>query len=205
MNASGLDAVLARPDVWRGRRAAWAACEPTGYAWLDAAMDGGWPVGVLIECLGECGPGAEMTLFLPVLKRLMQNGKVIFIDPPHWPYAPALLQADMALSRLLLVRSASPAEWLWAGVQSLESGTCRMVLLWGDNPSQRTLRRLQLAAEDSQALAVLLRPSGAARQASPAALRLAVRSHPNSGLNIDVLKCHGRPPCVVHLPDAGPA
>lgn len=202
MSAPGLEAVLARSDVWKGHRAAWAEFHPTGFDKLDAALDGGWPVGVLIECLGEHGPGGQIALFLPILKQMMRgDGRVMLIDPPFWPYAPALVQAEMALSRLLVLRPASTADWLWAGVQCLESGACRAVLLWNDDPGHRALRRLQLAAESHYALAVLFRAPSAARQASPAALRLAVRPHPECGLNIDVLKCHGRPPQTLQLSD----
>lgn len=205
MSAPGLDSVLQRPDVWRGRRAGWGECHATGFGRLDAALGGGWPVGVLVECLGECGPGGEMTLFLPIVKRLLDSGRVMLIDPPHWPYAPALVQADMALSRLLLLRPESQTDWLWAGVQCLESRACRAVLLWSDAPGQRGLRRLQLAAEGGHTLVVLFRPPSVAGQASPAALRLVVRAHPEDGLSAEVLKCRGRPPSVVDLPDTGAA
>lgn len=204
MSAPGLDAVLARPDVWRGvwrgRHATWAQCEPSGFARLDRALGGGWPVGIFIECMNKSDVGVEMALFLPVLKQLMEQGRVVLINPPYWPYAPALAQADMALSRLLVLRPDTDADCSWAAVHCLHSDTCRAVLLWRDRLHHRLLRQLQLAAEDSRALVVLLRPPAAARQHSPAILRLIVQATAKHELSVQVLKCRGRPPCEVLLP-----
>ena len=59
-----------------------------------------------------------------------------------------------------------------------------------DRPDQRSLRRLQLAAETGNALAVLYRPRRAADTASPAALRLELEPTA-TGLHIRVLKRRG--------------
>lgn len=199
MSQAELDAVLARPDVWRGRQATWAECESSGFATLDAALGGGWPLGVLIECMGKQTAGTAITLFLPVLEKLMRQGRVVFVKPPCWPYAPALAQAGMALPRLLVLRPESLADWIWAAVQCLRSDDCRAVFLWQDELDYRVLRQLQLAAESSHALVVLLRPLTAIRGRSAAAVRLSVHSVAPRMLQLHLLKCHGRAPCKLEL------
>ncbi|HEX5313894.1 MAG TPA: translesion DNA synthesis-associated protein ImuA [Gammaproteobacteria bacterium] len=197
MIVSALEAVLARPDVWRGAAAHWAETLPSGLAALDAALGGGWPLGVLGDCLVQCEAGG-MALFLPALARLTREHWAVLISPPHVPYAPALAQAGVDLSRLLVLRPPSD-ERLWAALQCLESGACSAVFLWGGDGGLRDFRRLQLAAEESRVLAVLFHVRDEHR---PAALRLAVRPRPEGGLVVELLKCRGRPARRIELPDA---
>lgn len=197
MNAA-LDSVLARTDVWRGSGNAWREMLPTGFDPLDACLGGGWPLGALAECLIAHPGGGEMSLFLPALARTTRHKGAAFVAPPYLPYAPALAQANIDLSRLLILQPHDTADGLWAAVRCLASGACRMVLIWAGRLGGRGLRRLQLAAEEGGALAVLFRPLSAANRPSPATLRLAVRPAP-SGLIIEILKCRGRPACTLSL------
>lgn len=203
MNAA-LDSVLARPDVWRGGGTTWREALPTGFDSLDACLGGGWPLGALAECLVTHPGGGEMLLCLPALARVTRQQGAAFVAPPYLPYAPALAQAEINLPRLLILQPRDSADSLWAAVQCLASGACRMVLLWADRLDGRALRRLQLAAEESGALAVLFRPASAAHRPSPATLRLAVRPD-SSGLSIEILKCRGRSACTLSLQNLAPA
>jgi hypothetical protein len=205
VNTDALDAILARPDVWRGGEMTWTETLPTGFSDLDAGLGGGWPVGALIDCLLAREAIGEMALFRPVLTQVTREGWVVFVDPPHLPYAPALAQAGMTLSHLLVLSPRPGTDWLWAAVQCLQSGACRAVLGWAGNLSNRSLRRLQLAAEDGHALVILFRTCTDVRQPSPAALRLVVHPRPERGLIVDVLKCRGRAPCRIDLPNVAPA
>jgi len=54
---------------------------------------------------------------------------LVWIAPPHEPYAPALAQQGIELTRLLVVRPAGATEALWAAEQALGSGVCAAVLL----------------------------------------------------------------------------
>ena len=183
--------VLQRQDIWRGGQRAAAADHllPTGNAALDAAI-GGWPRGTLVELLTDHAGIGEVTLLLPALAALARERHIVFVAPPHIPYAPALAAAGVNLSRLLWLRPAGAADMLWAMEQSLRSGVCGAVLGWPARPDQRSLRRLQLAAETGNALAVLYRPRRAADTASPAALRLELEPAA-AGLHIRVLKRRG--------------
>lgn len=186
----GLDDLLQRSDIWRGgAHAATDHVLPTGHAALDAAI-GGWPRGALTELLTDSQGIGEVSLLLPVLAALSRKRWVVFIAPPHIPYAPALAAAGIDLARFLWLRPGNEADALWAMEQSLRSGVCGAVLGWPARADHRALRRLQLAAETGNALAVLYRPRRAAADASPAALRLELTSA-TGGLRIQALKRRG--------------
>ena len=184
-----LDAALRDARLFRGGRALLDRRDglPTGIAALDAALPwGGFPRGALTELLhGRDGLG-ELDLLLPALHRLTaDDARVALIAPPYLPYAPALLQAGLPLSRLAWI-AAPPERTLWAAEQCLRAGCLGGVLLWSPTGDDRALRRLQLAAEQGGAQAWLFRPLKHALNASPAALRLRVARG-----QVDVLKCRG--------------
>jgi cell division inhibitor SulA/protein ImuA len=189
-----LAALLARSDIRRGGAIAQVASPsvPTGFAALDAELPGGgWPTGCLIECLPDHDGIGELRLLGPALARLSRaGGRLAWIAPPHLPYAPALDAAGIALARLLIVRAASAHDTLWATEQALRSAACSAVLVWPDAARYADLRRLQLAAERSRALAVIFRAPRAEREASPAALRLALHTAAG-GLAVRIFKRRG--------------
>jgi len=171
---------LAR-QVWRGGQLGRAAgvAVPTGQALLDAELPGGgWPVGALTELLlAQHGMG-EIRLLAEALRRLTAAGpasrQVLLIGPPYQPYAPALAAWGIALERVIWVRG--PAQQaLWAAEQALKHSGVGAVLLWLSKVPTAALRRLQVLAQDGQALLFLLRPASAASQSSPAPLRILCR------------------------------
>jgi hypothetical protein len=200
-----LDALLDNPAIWRaGEPAANAGPECIGsdYPALDAALPGGgWPRGALTEVLYDHSGIGELRLLMPALARLShQGGWIALVAPPHIPYAPALRQYGIDLSRVLLIHPNSRTDSLWALEQALRTGTCGAVLAWPRQIDDRSLRRLQLAAEAGDTLGVLFRETSAAEQPSPAALRLRV-SRDEQGRNAQarILKCRGGTRCD-HLP-----
>jgi cell division inhibitor SulA/protein ImuA len=176
--ASGpqLDAVLNHPAVWRGSDYARVAPGvPTGFAELDAQLPGsGWPTGAITEIYAERAGLGEVQLTMPAAAKLTQSGRwVTLIAPLHVPYAPALAHHGVRLEKLLLVETRSAEDNLWACEQALRASCCGAVLLWQDHVHERSLRRLQLAAESASSSLFLFRSSRVA-PASPAALRLHV-------------------------------
>jgi len=181
--ASSLADILADARVWKLKdasanpssfRPAWS----TGRRALDARLPGGgWPTASLIEVLlGAPGLG-EIQLFLPALVQCQRKASgdtpwLVWIAPPHEPFAPALAQEGIELARLIVVRPTTATEALWAAEQTLSSGVCAAVLLWLKGTDDRWLRRLKLAAEAGGALGVLFRPERHRFESSPAALRL---------------------------------
>jgi hypothetical protein len=172
---------LAR-QVWRGGQLGRSANRvvPTGHAALDAELPGGgWPVGGLTELLlAQPGIG-ELRLLRPALQALTADGPqaryVALIAPPYLPYAPALAAWGIALERVIWIK-ADARQALWAAEQTLKHEGLGAVLLWLPTVRADALRRLQVMAQDGQALAFLLRPAGAAAQSSAAPLRILCRA-----------------------------
>ena len=195
--------ILADARVWKLKdtsvnlppsRPVWS----TGRSALDARLPGGgWPTASLVEVLlGTAGLG-EVQLFLPALVECQRRAVVapwlVWISPPHEPYAPALAQQGIDLSRLLVVRPASATEALWAAEQVLSSGVCAAVLLWLRGTDDRWLRRLKLAAETGGALCVLFRPERHRFESSPASLRLLL-TQGEPDIHLELVKVQGGRP-----------
>jgi hypothetical protein len=193
-------ALLADPRLWTARDLAQAPTAPSGHARLDAELPGGgWPCGALTELLLERPGIGELTLLAPALAQLSAQGqRIALVNPPYRACAPAWVQLGVALEQLLLIEAPSPADGRWCAEQALRSRGFGAVLAWPRAAGERDLRRLQLAAEEGGALAFLFRPPAAARQSSPAALRLQL----SAGLQIQILKSRGGRPRTVQLPIA---
>lgn len=195
-----LDSLLHERRVWRGRSAPLPGSrQSTGYAWLDAVLpSGGWPEAALSEILLPAEGVGELRLLWPSLARLTQAGeRVVLIAPPHVPYAPAWQAAGVDLRQLQVVQATELRDALWASEQCLRSGSCGAVLCWPQLADDKALRRLQVAAESGQTLGFASRPLQAARNPSPAALRIAIDAQP---AQVRVLKCRGGMPPSRPLP-----
>ncbi len=183
---NAIDKLLAeRSDLWRGDRVRRGDVLSTGRTALDRCLAGGWPRHGLIELLPERSGSGELELLLPALAGLTRHDRMVpFIAPPLVPCPQALQAAGLDLSRLLIVRDCKHASW--CAEQCLKSGLCGAVVLW-PQPGQanaRTLRRLQLAAGESDSSLFLLHPPGAKPTPTPATLRLAV----HAGGDIEILR-----------------
>jgi cell division inhibitor SulA/protein ImuA len=206
-----LEKLLENPRVWRGSSHANTRTGlASGYPELDRYLPGGgWPPAALTEILtGQYGIG-ELRLLMPALAQLSagetepvydeysEPGWIAWIAPPFQPYAPALQQSGIDLSRMLIVRPKDDSELLWSAEQALSSGTCAAVLLWPDRLDDRASRRLQLAAEKGRSWAIAFRPLAARQQASAAALRLELQST-GQGTRVHILKSRGGRPTVLN-------
>ncbi len=207
---SALDSLLQHPGIWRGNQRAQTSEDalPTGFAELDELLPGGgWPRGALTEILAEREGIGELRLLLPALVRASgQNKWLVWVAPPHVPYAPALAAAGVELKRLLVAMPQSADDAWWTVEQALRSGASSAVLAWLKSPDERRMRRLQLAAETGHAWGVLFRRADAAQQRSPAALRLLLEAAAD-GLAVHILKRRGgqvHQPVLLNLsPDHG--
>lgn len=201
-----VSALLADPRLWTAHVRAALATMPTGHRALDAELPGGgWPCGALTELLHERPGIGELTLLAPALTRLSaQASRIALVNPPYRACASGWHQLGVSLEHVLLIEAPSRGDARWCAEQALRSTACGAVLLWPDAIDERELRRLQLAAEAGGALAILFRPVGAARQSSPAALRLQLAPSPRpqpleAGLRIDILKSRGGRPRALQL------
>lgn len=209
-DSASLEQLLANPKVWRGRGRSSQRCGlSSGYEILDRHLpEGGWPQQALTEILiGDYGIG-ELKLLMPALASLSleqssaeyrEPGWIAWVAPPFQPYAPALKQCGVDLSRMLIVRPRDNNEALWSAEQALSSGTCAAVLLWPESLDDQASRRLQLAAEKGHSWAIAFRPLSARTQPSAAALRIELQPGVNA-TRLHILKSRGGRPAVIHFP-----
>ena len=192
---ASLQDILSRQPVWRGGALSPATpAVPSGFAALDRELPGGgWPVGALTEILAEREGMGELQLVLPALATLtVEDKRIAWLAPPHLPYAPALAAAGVRLESLIVVRPRGRRDALWAAEQVLRAGACHALLAWLPSARYVDLRRLAVAAAASPGFAVLFRPAAAARESSPAVLRLALESS-DGRLAARILKRRGLP------------
>lgn len=194
-----LSRLLEHPAIWRGRNAARTRTLPTGFAALDEGLPGGgWPRTGLIEILPTCFGAGELALLLPALAAATRRPEArwcAWVAPPLQPFAPALARSGVALERVLVVQTTRKREFggkivLWSFEQTLRSGACDIALAWLRSAQPRQIRRLHLAAQQGGTLGVLFRPREAARDSSPAALRVAVEPVA-AGARVTLLKSRG--------------
>jgi protein ImuA len=211
-----LQQAINRSDTWRGRHShfqghsisANSACHgttglPTGYSTLDTQLQQeGWPLDSTIEILSDGSGLGAMGLFLPAMEQLSEQGRwQVFIAPPYMPYAPLLAARGINTEQVLLVHPQSREDLLWATEQALRSTTCSAVFSWLGAQDYRysELRKLQLAANSGDSLAVLFRPNQASHNHAPASLRLQMREY----RKIHILKQRGGNQAIdVELPPA---
>ena len=191
--AVSVDELLQRNParLWRARGSGAGGAAPsglpTGHAALDACLPGGgWPRQGLVEILSDQRGIGELQLLMPALARL--RGCIAWVSPPCVPYAPALAEWGVDVGRVLVVHGAGATEWAMS--VALRSEACSAVLGWAACRDRQSLRRLQLAAEQSRCLAVLFRGLAAGREPSPAVLRIALEGT-SDGLEARVLKSRG--------------
>jgi hypothetical protein len=192
MPSPSVAALLEHPAIWR---ASDCAREPvtfaSGFAALDALLPGGgWPEALTEIALAREGIG-EIALTLPALARVQANGRdVVWVDPPHRPYAPALAAGGLDLARLVVVRCREAREQLWAYEQALRAPECGAAFAWLARNDERVLRRLAVAAREGRTWGVLWRRPGQRASAAAAPLRLALA--PRDGkLAVHVVKRRG--------------
>lgn len=186
-----IDSLLRRDDLWLASQ--WQQPQqgiPTGMGALDSQLSQqGWPKQGIIEVLQpEAGQGETL-----VLKALLQTSSEqwqLMISPPYIPYAPALAQQGVDLSRLVWLKDLDSKERLWAAEQSLASGSFARVWLWLDSLSVSQSRRLQLASERGHSLAVVFLPESQAGEHHPISLRVQLHSS-SSGTTVQLLKQRG--------------
>lgn len=192
--SSALQTLLQNPAIWRGSEQARVALPsiPTGFAALDRELPGGgWPRGTAAELLTERSGIGELSLLVPALAELSRgDGWLMLIAPPWIPYAPAFAARGVRLSKLIMVDTRSDKDTLWTAEQGLRTGNCSAVLAWPGAVNERSLRRLQLAAEEGGSFGAIFGEAARAAPSSPAPLRLQLGTRQNR-LAVCILKRRG--------------
>ncbi|MFT7687454.1 MAG: cell division inhibitor SulA [Candidatus Azotimanducaceae bacterium] len=211
-----LENLIKRDDIWLASKIDRDIVKgiPTTYPLLDQHLYGsGLPREGLTELLlSKLGIG-EMRLLTPALAKLSQeqNRWLLWVSPPYIPYAPALAMAGIDLDKILIVKTTTLANTLWVIEKALASKSCSAVLAWPDyqlsssNNSlkrkednllkEKQLRRLQVASKEGQSLGVLFRNNDAAKNSSPAELRMQLQAQSpvseHSRIKLKILKRKG--------------
>ena len=175
------------PGLWKGRSAQHERLGEnaidTGFAALNNLLPtGGWPLRAVVEIVVQSWGNGELQLLLPLISRLTgDHSHVGIIAPPYLLYAPALIQAGITLSQLVVVdvpnsqqgqKSQRAKDIWWSAEKLLSSADCPLVLIWPMQWEVAQVRRLQLAADAGNGMAVLLRCGQP--MDTPVALRLHV-------------------------------
>lgn len=147
----------------------------TGCAELDAILPhGAFRRGTLVEWLGTAAGGATTLAFVVARQALAQGGALVVIDPQRTYYPPAAAALGIELERMIVVQPRCNADHAWALDQALRCAGVSAALAWPPCWDDHIFRRLQLAAESSGALGLLIRSEACCHQPSWADVRLLV-------------------------------
>ncbi len=199
--ATTLEQLLCRADIWRGqsRSAPPQLALDTGFAPLNQALlNGGWPLGGLIDVCQQGQGRTEWLLLTPAL-RASRKGYWVLLNPPHTPFAPALLQAGLDLERLLIVETGSKTEFLASFKELARCTECAGVLAWQPKQSlsYTDQRKCLLAASEGLGLYLLFSSGAAIAQSSPAVLRIRSALLGNA-LQLNIIKQKGQLQASMH-------
>lgn len=194
MMKKALDDILQNnPLLWRGGEISQAKTEAisTGYKVLDDILPaGGWPVNALVEVISPRWGIGELQLLLPALMQVSQQPRrIIWISPPFVPYASGLVNSGIAIEQVVVIpvdKVAASASWSMEKI--LKTQSCGIVMSWPKCLQDKTIRRLQLAAEAGNSLGFLFRTVEV--KSSAASIRIRINSVP-TGLQVDVFKARG--------------
>lgn len=173
---------IAQLETSAGRPTEQAARSSTGCAALDALLPrGGYAAGSVVEYLRSTpGCGASTLVWAAAAAALeATDGFLVVVDTHHHIYPPSLVSHGIDLAKVIFVRPQSQADAMWAVDQALRTHSVAAVIAELERIDDRSARRLQLAAESGQGLALLLRGWQAKQQPSWAEVQWLVRSEFN--------------------------
>jgi len=186
--------------IWRGSHSKQhtknnRASISTGYKSLNKQLHGnGWPLGTVNEFgVNQHGIG-ELRLLMPALKSIQKSSQglrhIVLIAPPYLPFAPALAEQGIDLNFLTIVQTKTLKDSLWSAEQSLAANCCAAVICWTGTHkiNNHDLRRLQLVSEKTQTWSVLFRHSRSLEESSTSGLRIQLRCHSYSKLELSIIK-----------------
>jgi len=147
---------------------------PTGTPALDELLPGGgWPKAGLIEITVPDEHTDAISMLLPALTRLSQQGRwLAMVTPPYQPRVSVLTAAGMNTSRILQVNPHPGRSALWTVESMMRTGNCSVVMVWPTCATELMEKKLKKAAATGKTLAVLFRLEGLHVHSSIADVRL---------------------------------
>ncbi|NRA53858.1 MAG: cell division protein [Gammaproteobacteria bacterium] len=126
---------------------------------IDLALPlGGWKTQVINELVSNEQQINPLKVLGPTLATLSQQGRwIVLIGAQKNEIKQLLSEYGIASNKVLLVHPKDQIDALWAMEQALMSGTSSAVLGWPGAIDERDIRRLQIAAKRSQALAFVFK------------------------------------------------
>ena len=187
------------PNLWRGCDMAGQGFHGigTGYHELDDILPGrGWPSSGLVEVIARHSGMGELQLLIPLMQSVIKQGKwILCVAPPYLLNAPALTQAGIDIEQILIVKQDTPCkDALWSMEKAMQTENCGLVLAWQNWLPGKVLRRLQLAAEAGDTLAVLFKHNDSKYSPSPLRLQIKPSTTDNrdfSRAEVTVIKARG--------------
>jgi len=146
----------------------------TGIPVLDDMLPcGGWPKNGLVEIIIPDAYSDALSLLMPALIRLSQQGRWIAMVNPTWPTRSSLLtETAINHAKVLQVNPHPGRSALWTAESMLYSGDCSVVMAWPNCSTELMGKRLQKAAAHGKALGILFCYEGLETQPSGVATRL---------------------------------
>ena len=181
-----LDALLPGGGLCRGMLLEWLAADDEG---------GGTTLMGLLTAAGvrnaECGMRNKEGESASSSFRTLHSAPripLVVIDRHGTFYPLAAAGWGIPLANMILLRPADARDEAWALDQAIRSPAVSSVLAWPTRLDGRAFRRLQLAAESSGAIGILVRPASARHEPTWADARFWVgplcQSGPDAGLNL---------------------
>lgn len=168
----------------------------TGCGELDRLLPrGGLLRGTLVEWLAEePGSGAGMLALLSAREACRAGRALVVMDRQRSFYPPAAAAWGYDLEQMLVIRSVSEEDELWALDQALRCRGVGAVYAPLSQLGVHDFRRMQLAAECGGTLGLFLRPATVRGDPSWADLQFAV--HPRASpagrrLCVEIVRCRG--------------
>ena len=164
-----------------GSRSSDSSCISSGHPALDEILpDRGFAAGSLVEWVAaDPGSGASLLALLAAREACRTTGKLLIIDRGRRFYPPAAVAWGILPEQLVLIHPANDAQQHWATLQALRCHQVAAVVVWLDRFDSRHARRMQLAAEATGVLGLIVREASAMSQPCWADLRCFVRPLPS--------------------------
>jgi cell division inhibitor SulA len=147
---------------------------PTGIDGLDELLPcGGWPKSGLVEIILPDEYTDVTPLIMPALVRLSRQGRwIAMVTPPCQTRTRLFTDTDLDTVRVLQVNPHPGRSALWTAESLLQSGNCGVVLAWPNCNTELMDKRLQNAAANGRALAILVRYASLSTSPSGVDVRL---------------------------------
>ncbi len=161
-------------NAWDKQRTRQVPVIPAGTPELEALLPaGGWPKRGLVEVLVPDDYSDALSLFLPALARLSQQGRWLgMVVPPYSARVRVLSDATVDAARVQQINPHQGRSGLWTLESLLRCGDFSVVMAWPGCATELMARRLAKAAGIGHSLGILFRVETQAGTASRIGLRL---------------------------------